>query len=327
MTVIRAVVTTGEGPATVQELSEEDLPSGDVTVDVAYSSLNYKDGLAVTGRGRIARSFPMVCGIDLAGAVSASDSPDWAVGDEVVVTGWGMSETRPGGYTTRQRVSSSMLVRRPPGLSPARSMAVGTAGLTAALCVLALEDAGVTPAAGDDDVTGAAGGVGSVAVALLAAAGFRVVAATGRPETKDYLTALGAADFVDRADLAVEPGRPLEKERWAGAVDAVGSTTLASVIRQSRYGGAVTACGLAGGSDLPVTVLPFILRGVRLLGVDSVSCPTPQRIRAWDRLARSLPVDVLDSLTSTEAMSDLPRLAEDILAGRIRGRVVIDVAR
>jgi acrylyl-CoA reductase (NADPH) len=327
MTVIRAVVTTGEGPATVQELSEEDLPAGDVTVDVAYSSLNYKDGLAVTGRAKIARSFPMVCGIDLAGTVSASDSSDWAVGDEVVVTGWGMSETRPGGWRTRQRVSSSMLVRRPPGLSPARSMAVGTAGLTAALCVLALEDSGVTPAAGDVVVTGAAGGVGSVAVALLAAAGFRVVASTGRPETRDYLTALGAADFVDRADLAVEPGRPLEKERWAGAVDTVGSTTLASVIRQSRYGGAVTSCGLAGGNDLPVTVLPFILRGVRLLGVDSVSCPTPPRIRAWDRLARSLPVDVLDSLTSTEAMSDLPRLAEDILAGRIRGRVVIDVAR
>jgi acrylyl-CoA reductase (NADPH) len=327
MTVIRAVVTTGDGPATVQELSEEDLPAGDVTVDVAYSSLNYKDGLAVTGRAKIARSFPMVCGIDLAGTVSASDSSDWAVGDEVVVTGWGMSETRPGGYATRQRVSSSMLVRRPPGLSPARSMAVGTAGLTAALCVLALEDSGVTPAAGDVVVTGAAGGVGSVAVALLAAAGFRVVASTGRPETRDYLTALGAADFVDRADLAVEPGRPLEKERWAGAVDTVGSTTLASVIRQSRYGGAVTSCGLAGGNDLPVTVLPFILRGVRLLGVDSVSCPTPPRIRAWDRLARSLPVDVLDSLTSTEAMSDLPRLAEDILAGRIRGRVVIDVAR
>jgi acrylyl-CoA reductase (NADPH) len=327
MTVIRAVVTTGEGPATLQELSEEDLPAGDVTVDVAYSSLNYKDGLAVTGRGKIARSFPMVCGIDLAGTVSASDSPDWAVGDEVVVTGWGLSETRPGGYTTRQRVSSSMLARRPAVLSAARAMAVGTAGLTAALCVLALEDAGVTPGDGEVIVTGAAGGVGSVAVALLATAGFRVVAATGRPETQEYLTALGAADFVARADLAVEPGRPLEKERWAGAVDTVGSTTLASVIRQTRYGGAVTACGLAGGNDLPVTVLPFILRGVRLLGVDSVSCPTPRRVRAWDRLAESLPLDVLDSLTSTEAMSDLPRLAEDILAGRTRGRVVIDVAR
>jgi acrylyl-CoA reductase (NADPH) len=327
MTVIRAVVTTGEGPATVQELSEEDLPAGDVTVDVAYSSLNYKDGLAVTGRGRIARSFPMVCGIDLAGTVSASESPDWAVGDEVVVTGWGLSETRPGGYTTRQRVTSSMPVRRPAGLSAARSMAVGTAGLTAALCVLALEDAGVAPGDGDVVVTGPAGGVGGVAVALLAGAGYRVVAATGRPGTHEYLTALGASDFVARTDLAVEPGRPLEKERWAGAVDTVGSTTLASVIRQTRYGGAVTACGLAGGNDLPVTVLPFILRGVRLVGVDSVSCPTPLRIRAWDRLATSLPVDVLDSLSSTEAMSDLPRLAEDILAGRTRGRVVIDVAR
>jgi acrylyl-CoA reductase (NADPH) len=327
MTAIQAIVATGPGPATLTELSEEDLPEGDVTVDVSWSSLNYKDGLAVSGKGKIARSFPMVCGIDLAGTVSVSESPDWAAGDEVVVTGWGMSETRPGGYTTLQRVDSSMLVRRPDGLSPVRTMAVGTAGLTAALCVLALEDAGVTPDDGEVLVTGAAGGVGSVAVALLASAGFSVVAATGRPETHGYLADLGAAGFVARSDLAVEPGRPIEKERWAGAVDTVGSTTLASVLRQSRYGAAVTACGLAGGNDLPVTVLPFILRGVRLLGVDSVSCPTPQRIRAWDRLARSLPVELLDTLTTVEAMSDLPRLAEEILAGRTRGRVVIDVAR
>lgn len=322
----RAVVASGPGPATLQDLDEAHLPEGDVTVDVAYSSLNYKDGLAVTGKGKIARSFPMVCGIDLAGTVSASSSPQWSAGDEVVVTGWGLSETHPGGFSQRQRVHSEWLVRRPRQLSLSQTMAVGTAGLTAMLCVLALEDAGMAPRS-DVVVTGAAGGVGSVAVAVLAQLGHRVAASTGRPEQHDYLSSLGASEFVERAELAADSGRPLDKERWSGAVDTVGSTTLASVIRQLRYGSSVAACGLAGGSDLPTTVLPFILRGVSLLGVDSVRCPQPRRQQAWDRLAQDLPTALLDSLTVVEPMSKVPELAQAIVAGQTRGRVVIDVSQ
>jgi acrylyl-CoA reductase (NADPH) len=326
MGTYRAIVSSGEGPARIRTLTDDDLPEGDVTVDVAYSSLNYKDGLAVTGRGRIARSFPMVCGADLAGTVTASDSPAWAPGDEVVVTGWGLSETHPGGYSERQRVHSAWLVRRPERLTLAQTMAVGTAGLTAMLCVLALEGAGLEPAAGGEVlVTGAAGGVGSVAVAVLAGLGYRVVASTGRPETHDYLASLGAVELVDRAELAEPTGRPLEKERWAAAIDTVGSTTLARVLAQTRYRGSVAACGLVGGNDLPVTVLPFILRGVNLLGVDSVRCPTPQRAEAWRRLATDLPNEALDAVTTVRTLDDVPALAEDILAGRTRGRVVIEV--
>ncbi|HLI02305.1 MAG TPA: MDR family oxidoreductase [Acidimicrobiales bacterium] len=325
----RAVVSDGTGPAVLREMDDEELPAGDVTVDVAYSSLNYKDGLAVTGKGRIARRFPMVCGIDLAGTVSHSESPAWKPGDEVVVTGWGLSETHPGGYAERQRVRSDWLVARPPALSLAQTMAIGTAGLTAMLCLLALEDHGLTAPEGPDArevlVTGAAGGVGSVAVALLAGLGYRVVAATGRPETHDYLRDLGAADFVSREELAVAGERPLESERWAAAIDSVGSTTLATVLRQVSYGGAVAACGLAGGPDLPATVLPFILRGVSLLGVDSVRCPTDRRRRAWDRLASGLPAERLDAMTTVAGLADVPELAGEILAGRTRGRVVIDV--
>lgn len=329
-----AVVSDGTGPAVLREMDDEDLPAGDVTVDVAYSSLNYKDGLAVTGKGRIVRRFPMVCGIDLAGTVTRSESPAWKPGDEVVVTGWGLSETHPGGYAQRQRVRSDWLVARPPALSLAQTMAIGTAGLTAMLCVLALEDHGLVPepteapdAPGGREVlvTGAAGGVGSVAVALLAGLGYRVVASTGRPETHDYLRALGAADFVGRDELAVVGERPLDSERWAGAVDCVGSSTLATVLRQVSYGGAVAACGLAGGPDLPATVLPFILRGVSLLGVDSVRCPIDRRRRAWDRLASDLPTEQLDAMTTVAALADVPDLAGEILAGRTRGRVVIDV--
>lgn len=321
----RAVVARGKGPAALEDLGEEDLPDGDVTVDVACSSLNYKDGLAVTGKGKIARSFPMVCGIDLAGTVTASSSPEWSAGDEVVVTGWGLSETHPGGFTQRQRLRSEWLVRRPESLTLRQTMAVGTAGLTAMLCVLALEDAGL-PAGSDVVVTGAAGGVGSVAVALLSRLGHRVTASTGRPQTHGYLSSLGASGFVERAELAADSGRPLDKERWNGAVDTVGSTTLASVLRQTRYGGAVAACGLAGGSDLPVTVIPFILRGVSLLGVDSVSCPPARRRQAWQRLSADLDTALLDSMTTVEPMSRVPELAEDILGGHTRGRVVIDVA-
>lgn len=322
---VRAVVSTGQGPAQLTELDDKDLPDGDVTVDVAYSSLNYKDGLAVTGRGRIVRRPPLVCGIDLAGTVAESASPDWSPGDEVVVTGWGLSETYPGGYTERQRVRSEWLVARPPGLTLAQTMAVGTAGLTAMLCVLALEDAGLSAGDGEVVVTGAGGGVGSVAVALLAHLGHRVVAATGRPALHEYLRGLGAADFVTRDELARPAERPLESTRWAGAVDTVGSTTLASVLRQAAYGAPVTACGLAGGDDLPVTVLPFILRGVRLLGVDSVQCPTPRREQAWARLAADLDPDLLDRMTTVEPLTAVPRLAEEILAGRTQGRVVVDV--
>jgi acrylyl-CoA reductase (NADPH) len=335
---MRALVAAGDGPAQLIELDDADLPEGDVTVDVHYSSLNYKDGLAVTGRGNIARSFPMVCGIDLAGTVRESATARWRTGDEVVVTGWGLSETHPGGHTTRQRLNSAWLVARPAELTLAQTMAIGTAGLTAMLCVLELEEhATALAASGRSDassavesnsevlVTGAAGGVGSVAIALLASLGYRVVASTGRPETHGYLRDLGASDFVDRAELAQPASRPLERPRWAGAVDSVGSTTLATVLRQARYGAAVAACGLAGGNDLPTTVLPFILRSVRLIGVDSVHCPTSRREEAWRRLAADLPLDQLDAMTTVAPLGEVPRLAEEILAGHTRGRVVIDV--
>ncbi len=322
-----AYVLEEQGPAVLKKLSDQDLPDGDVTVDVSYSSLNYKDGLALTGRGKIARSFPMVCGVDLAGTVADSQSPDWCVGDEVIATGWGLSETRPGGYSRRQRVQSDMLVRKPDGLSLPQTMAIGTAGLTAMLCVMSLEKAGLEPERGPVVVTGAAGGVGSVAVAVLAALGYEVHAASGRPAARDYLRGLGAAGFVGRGDLAEASKRPLESERWAGGVDTVGSTTLATVLKQTRYGGSVAACGLAGGSDLPTTVLPFILRGVSLLGVDSVMAPAGLRAEAWRRLGTDLPAGALDAITSIRGFSELPDLAEQILAGATQGRIVIDCRR
>ncbi|MBV9486887.1 MAG: oxidoreductase [Frankiaceae bacterium] len=324
MSSFTAVVLKEQGPAETVELTDADLPDGDVTVDIAYSSLNYKDGLAVSGKGKIARSLPMTCGIDFAGTVAASDNPDFAVGDEVVATGWGLSETRPGGYTQRQRVDASVLTKRPAALSAQQAMAIGTAGLTSMLCGLALEDHGLTPDAGDVVVTGAAGGVGSVAVAILAKLGYSVTASTGRAETHDYLSSLGASAIIDREELATA-GRPLDKERWAGGVDTVGSQTLATVLAQTKYGRAVAACGLAGGNDLPTTVLPFILRGVSLLGVDSVMCPAPRRAQAWERLATDLPTEKLDAMTSTEPLSKIHELADAILAGATRGRVVIDV--
>jgi len=326
MTSFPAMVAAEPGPAVLTELTDRDLPEGDVTVAVSYSSLNYKDGLAVTGKGKVIRNYPMVCGIDLAGTVETSESPDWVPGDDVIVTGWGLSESHPGGYTRRQRVRSDWLTRRPVGLSMAQTMAVGTAGLTAMLSVLALERAGLEPGPREVLVTGAGGGVGGVAVALLAATGYSVAASTGRSETHDYLRSLGASTIVDRADLATA-GRPLDKERWAGAVDTVGSQTLASVLAQTVYGGSVAACGLAGGPDLPATVLPFILRNVSLLGIDSVMAPAHRRREAWERLARDLPRDRLDMMTTVEPMSKLPELAETILSGQTRGRVVIDTAR
>ncbi|MDQ2724776.1 MAG: oxidoreductase [Actinomycetota bacterium] len=325
MPTFRALLASGEGPAEFVDLSDADLPDDAVTVDVTHSSLNYKDGLAVTNKGKIARSFPMVCGVDLAGTVAASSDPAWSAGDEVVVTGWGLSETHPGGYTERQRVRPEWLTRLPESLSVLQAMAIGTAGLTAMLCVLVLEAHGLTPNPDAEVlVTGAAGGVGNVAVAILSHLGHRVTASTGRPETHDHLQALGATSFVDRSDLSAESKKPLEKERWAAAVDTVGSTTLAAVLRQTRYRGAVAACGLAGGNDLPTTVLPFILRNVALLGVDSVQCPADTRAAAWARLGTDLPLDRLDALTTVEPLSRAPELAETILAGQVQGRIVFD---
>jgi acrylyl-CoA reductase (NADPH) len=327
MSAFSAIVANEPGSATLQELTDDQLPDGDVTVAVRYSSLNYKDGLAVTGKGKIIRSFPMVCGIDLAGTVESSDSPSFQPGDDVVVTGWGLSETAPGGYTQRQRLKSDWLVKRPDGLTLEQTMAIGTAGLTAMLCIIALEKNGLTPQAGGEVlVTGAGGGVGSVAVAVLAKLGYQVAASTGRQETHDFLRSLGATTIIDREELATA-GRPFDKERWAGAVDTVGSQTLATVLAQTRYGGSVAACGLVGGNDLPTTVLPFILRGVSLLGVDSVMCPTERRVEAWNRLAQDLPTAQLEEMTTVEPMTRVSELAEDILAGQTRGRVVIDTSK
>lgn len=316
----------GKPRAEFREIALGDLPDHDVLVEVSHSTINYKDGLAVSGKGRIARRLPMVAGIDLAGTVVESRSPLWTPGDRVIVNGWGLSETEWGGYSRFQRLKPEWLTRLPEGFSPEQAMAVGTAGYTAALAVNALEDWGVIqPGGAEVLVTGAAGGVGSTAIPLLASAGYRVTAATGRPETHDYLAALGATGFVDRASLA-EKGGALQKERWGGAVDSVGSTTLANVLAQTVHDGAVAACGLAGGMDLPATVAPHILRGVALLGIDSVMASQARRDRAWALLAARLDKAHLASIARVEPLSALPTLAEDIVAGRIRGRVVIDVS-
>ena len=334
MTFQAIVAEEAGAPATLRELADSDLPEGDVTVAVSHSSLNFKDGLAVAAAGKIIRRYPMVCGIDLAGVVRSSDSPRWKPGDEVLATGWGLSESHPGGYTERQRVRSEWLTPRPAAFTLAQCMAIGTAGLTAMLCVMALEGAGLgagpeePPASPDGGVlvTGAGGGVGSIAVALLAGLGHAVTASTGREEVHDYLRALGAGAIVARHELE-EPGRPLDAERWSGAIDTVGGQTLATVLTQIRYRGAVAACGLAGGSDLPATVLPFILRAVSLLGVDSVMCPPELRAIAWSRLERDLAPERLDAITTVAPLASVPELATEILAGSIRGRVVIETAR
>ncbi len=323
-TALVAEKTDGKPSVGFRQLSVADLPDYEVLVDVAYSTLNFKDGLALTGKSPIARKFPMVCGIDLAGTVAESRSPYWKPGDKVVVNGWGMSETQWGGYSQKQRVKPEWLVRLPPAFSLEQAMAIGTAGYTAMLCVLALENYGLKPSEREILVTGAAGGVGSVAVALLAKLGYPVVAATGRPETHAYLTDLGAEGFIDRAELA-QKGGALQKERWGGAVDCVGGQILTNVLAQVVYGGAVAACGLTGGTDLPATIFPFILRGVALLGVDSVMAPKPKRETAWARLARDLPIAKLNAMTEVQPMSKVMELAPKILAGQIRGRVVIDV--
>jgi alcohol dehydrogenase/acrylyl-CoA reductase (NADPH) len=315
----------GRPQAAFREITLDDLPDHDVLVEVAFSTLNYKDGLAISGKGRIARRTPMVAGVDLAGTVVSSRSDAWKAGDRVVLNGWGLSETEWGAYTRFQRVKPEWLIPLPAGFSMEQAMAIGTAGYTAALCVDALEKWGaIQPGTGEVLVTGAAGGVGSVAVALLAARGYPVTASTGRPETEAYLKTLGATGILDRATLSEKAG-PLQKERWTGGIDSVGSTTLANALAKTVRGGAIAACGLAGGADLPATVMPHILRAVTLIGVDSVYAARDQRLSAWDRLSRDLDPALLDSMTTRAPMSDLPRLADEILAGRIRGRVVIDV--
>ena len=312
--------------ASVRALDEAQLPEGNVTVRVSHSTLNYKDGLAITGKGPVVRKFPMVPGIDLVGVVEASSHPAYQAGDSVVLNGWGVGEVHWGGLAQKARLDGDWLVPLPSAFSPQQAMAIGTAGYTAMLCVLALERHGVRPEDGEILVTGAAGGVGSVAVAILAKLGYAVVAATGRPQDADYLKALGAAEVVDRA-LFASPGKPLGKERWAGAVDVVGSHVLANVCATTKYRGVVAACGLAGGMDFPATVAPFILRGVTLAGVDSVMCPRADRLVAWQRLGSDLDVAKLGQISREVGLAEAIPLAESLLKGEVRGRIVVDVNR
>jgi acrylyl-CoA reductase (NADPH) len=314
----------GNQQLTWRESTDDELMDGDVTVAVSHSTVNFKDGLALTGSSPVVRRWPMIPGIDFVGTVTASSHDGIATGDEVVLNGWGVGETHLGGYAQRARVPGDWLVPKPDAFSPAQTMAIGTAGYTAMLCVLALERHGVGPDAGPVLVTGASGGVGSVAIAVLADLGYEVVASTGKLDEADYLRSLGASEVLDRAELS-DPGRPLAKERWAGAVDSVGSHTLANVLAGTRYGGTVAACGLAQGMDLPASVAPFILRGVTLAGVDSVMAPKPARMEAWDRLARDLDTTKLDAITEIRPLADAPELASAIVAGKIRGRVVLTV--
>ena len=311
-----------EFSAQVRVLADDQLPDGDVTIDVSASTVNYKDALAITNTAPVVRRWPMVAGIDGAGTVVSSESPDWAPGDQVVLNGWGVGETHPGCLADRARLRGEWLVPLPPGFTPRQAMAIGTAGYTAMLAVLALERHGLRPGDGDVLVTGATGGVGSVAVAVLSALGHRVTAATGKSAQSDYLTALGAAEIVDRTELS-QPDRPLQKERWAGVIDSVGSHTLVNACAQTRYGGAVAACGNAAGADLPGTVFPFILRGVSLLGINSVLTPLPLRREAWSRLATDLDPGRLESMTAEVALDDVLDAAAELVAGRVRGRIVV----
>jgi acrylyl-CoA reductase (NADPH) len=317
--------TDGKVAAKLTELSEDTLPAGEVTVAVEYSTLNYKDGMILKGHGRLVRRYPHVPGVDFAGRVLRSEDPAWKEGDAVLLTGWRVGETHWGGYSQRARVKGGWLVKLPAGLTSRHAMAIGTAGFTSMLAVMALEDHGMTPQQGEVLVTGAAGGVGSVATAILARLGYRVAASTGRKETHDYLKALGASSIIERASIATPPAKPLESERWQACVDAVGGNTLAHVLSELKYHGAVAACGLAGGTKLEATVLPFLLRGVNLFGIDSVMCPLPRRKAAWTRVARDLAPELLERMIERAKLEDLPRLAGEILAGRVRGRVVVDV--
>ena len=320
------VVDKGEAGQSVgiRDFDEADLMEGDVTVRVTHSTVNYKDGLAVTGKAPVVRRFPMIPGIDLAGTVEASDHPEFTPGDAVVLNGWGVGETHLGAYAERARLKGDWLIPLPASLSPAQAMAIGTAGYTAMLSVMALERHGLTPDRGPVVVTGAAGGVGSVAITLLAKAGWHVIASTGRPQEADYLKSLGAAEIIDRAELS-GPARPLGKERWAAGIDSVGTHTLANLLAMTRYGGAVAACGLAGGMDLPTSVAPFILRGVSLLGIDSVMAPKPLREAAWARLARDLDPDKLAAMTTTIGLDEVVAAGRRIIDGQVRGRTVVEI--
>ena len=312
--------------AQVQKIDEATLPEGDVTVRVEWSTLNYKDGLAITGKSPVVRRFPMVPGIDFSGTVSESSNPAWKTGDKVVLNGWGVGETHCGGLAEMARVKGEWLVPLPKNFSARQAMAIGTAGYTAMLCVLALEKHGIKPADGEILVTGANGGVGSVAIALLAKLGYKIVASTGRTSEVEHLKALGASDIIDRAELSA-PGKPIGKERWAGVVDTVGSHTLANACATTKYRGAVAACGLAGGMDFPATVAPFILRGVTLYGIDSVMAPLAVRQEAWERLSRDLDPAKLESITREIGLEDALTVGAELLEGKVRGRVVVNANR
>jgi acrylyl-CoA reductase (NADPH) len=320
------VVEKAESGQTVglADFDERELMEGDVTVGVEYSTLNYKDGLALTGKAPVVRRFPMIAGIDFAGTVQSSSHAAWKPGDKVILNGWGLGETHLGGYAQKARVKGDWLVRLPPSMSTRQAMAIGTAGYTAMLAVMALERAGVAPARGAVIVTGAAGGVGSVATALLAKLGYTVIASTGRPAEAGYLKGLGATEVIERKELT-GPVRPLSKERWAGGIDAVGSTTLANVLSMTRYGGAVAACGLAGGMDLPTSVAPFILRGVSLIGIDSVMCPLAMRQQAWGRLEIDLDQAKIAAMTAEIGLGEVIDAGARVVAGEVRGRIVVKI--
>ena len=316
---------SGKTSAAVEQISTDRLPEGNVVVDVEYSTVNYKDGLCIGPGGGLVREYPHVPGIDFAGTVESSDDPRYSAGDSVVLTGWRVGEVHWGGYAQKARVNADWLVPLPSGLSSRQAMAVGTAGFTAILAVMALEDHGLKAGQGPVLVTGAAGGVGSVATAILANLGYEVAAVTGRPETEEYLRGLGATQIVPREEINETAKRPLERETWAGCVDAVGGDMLARVLGQMKYGGSVSAVGLAGGAGLPATVIPFLLRGVNLLGIDSVMQPYDNRLRAWERIAKDLPMDKLEAMIHPATLGDLPALGKDILKGQVKGRVVVDV--
>ncbi|NRB04503.1 MAG: oxidoreductase [Rhodobacteraceae bacterium] len=316
---------SGKTSAAVEDISVDALPEGNVTVAVEYSTVNYKDGLCIGPGGGLVRKYPHVPGIDFAGTVESSDDDRYKAGDKVVLTGWRVGEMHWGGYAEKARVNADWLVPLPDGLDTRSAMAVGTAGFTSMLSVMALQDHGVTPDQGPVLVTGAAGGVGSVATAILANLGYEVAAVTGRPETEDYLKSLGATQIVAREEINETVKRPLEAETWAGCVDAVGGAMLARVLGQVKYGGSVAAVGLAGGAALPATVIPFLLRGVNLLGIDSVMQPYDNRLRAWERIATDLPMDKLNAMVHPATLADLPQLGADILKGQVKGRVVVDV--
>ena len=327
MTTFRAIVidkSAAGQDVRLAEFDENDLMEGDVTVAVDWSTVNYKDGLALTGKAPVVRRFPMIPGIDFAGTIESSSHPAWKAGDKVVLNGWGLGETHLGAYAEKARVKGDWLVRLPGTMSARDAMAIGTAGYTAMLAVMALEHAGVTPSRGPVVVTGAAGGVGSVAIAVLAKLGYAVTASTGRPSETDYLKGLGATDIIDRKELTGSP-RALAKERWAGGIDAVGSTTLANVLSMTRYGGAVAACGLAGGMDLPTSVAPFILRGVSLIGIDSVMCPMELRQQAWRRLETELDRGKIAAMTSEVDLANVIETGTRIIDGQVRGRIVVKV--